>query len=1640
MTVLSLSVDGLTVYFYPYHTHGVTNVYLFVSETLVGTATITNTHTGIASTLTTLIDMRTELSDTNPSPFSNNDQFLITHSVDVGGYSSIVDNVVVNLGSITSWNTIVLGSPSSITLTVIQPGFPIGTLAIYRMKNALIRSDVADASLQASLNAMSSIGAVEVTRFGPTNVNGYTWSITWTSVYGNTETCFSSSTSSIASCLQVYASSSSGLTIGGFTSTVYVDLNGYYVSDSFVNGRRQYKKVSGPFILYYESNPAASPAGWTFKLSSVQQYNTYNSYAASWSRSFDTASTSILPQSAAFATIACTVTVSQFSSSGGASKLLVGSSSSANIVGTVVQSGLAPSFNNIVVTHTLAERTAEVQSVTVTTGDGLLFGGFNLDFNNSNVPLYIRCDESADDFSYKLQSLPTVGLVNVTRVTLTNQMTAVFIGYQWFVTFLTDEGDLPLMKYNIHPAFDRTLVAGRNLTISIVEVVKGSPLPLLDFITGLVPGSPYSVEIYASNAIGPGIVSTTVQNDGMGVIPMSFNLFGETSSPSIVSFVPRSSSQMELDFTAPLNTGGSPVSRYLVEFTTNTTSTALSMSLNQTIRFQMYNRVGNDSEGYWRITWQDTSTSLIPWAASEFEVQEAINDLPSIEGAMVTRVTLPAHFGEGYQYAITLTNEIGPASLGKLTIDSSLLTSASLTDEFHIVIPNVTPMSAPVDYSVQWIYTDCAKIGTGQNSMHQVVTIYTPFAVYGTPDTTISPGTGSFRLTLGKSASTRCIPFTTTPASLQQVLQSDLSNAQDLIEHYQFKIREVYVEKYVRQDAFGSYIDFHVWFEGVSEDLSWPILRAEPFDLGISYNAVVYPNNACTVRQYSTTTVTVMAVDDTVACADGTPEIQVIVAESINTLPALGGYFYLSYKGQISAALDYDSTASEVENAINGFIGVSGVQVVKYIHNDAPFSGYAWTVKWPSSYGNVETLVTDDQYIVGVSAAVSIYPMFNITTSSDYSNDISGHFRIGFGAEFTVPLSFQATDSAVLNALHNLTNVGKVAMIGTRQYEQTTSITFTASSVVSFTAITSSACSTLVSPIYCTLTISQNTSTQFEVGDHITITDASLGVLPVNVITGIVYTSTLLTTITVGPVGSGPSSFTLSSAGGSSISSVAVGPLRISKTALPGYASIPSVTTIYSASLLATIIKVNDVISASNIWINGVKYGVVSSPLCYSTYAAHVGWAEGSIDTTHYCVTISTTYSGPVIVDGVNTIPVFADVSNSIKMWISKPWTSLNLAADPNVAAGDSIWIGDDQFTVVAVGWPGSTSYITVQGANVLNAYEGATAFVSANGFERALIFKLATDDVRTARVLLESDWRGTNVQVRTARMDGILPLTYQLGALSEVQTVTFRSNFDFMTNTSVHNHDTSFTLQLGNDVTSYVKFGAQPSAWKTALESLACVDRVTVERNGDGLSAVWSYGYSYTISFWGKYGTEGIPQLVVVPYTLNSTAILVSVNTLRNAEYLADYSARHLALDQNREFSLRVSAINAKGISLPSVLVQASTENYGDLPDMPQSFRLGQYVSEDSLSLTYLTPQYTGGLPITQYVIETDSSTAFDPSSPYYNSTSLMIIPEVQQITIYFRSGDNVKVCLCLMFNVFFFSYNNVLIYFYRVAGARLL
>lgn len=1491
------TIVGNVVTFFPYLTHAAASATLYTSESLVGTATV---GTGTLSTTNYM---------TASYEVFEGDTLFVTFTLP--GSHVVYSSAVVSVTSVSGLSpvTFVVGGLDSATF---KDG---STVVVYKQKNEIVPFDASSDDLQAAMTAMAAIGSVEVARFGPSTVNGLTWSISFTSTYGSTQTCVSTSVAiTTDSCLSVYkVSSSAPLVVSAAANAAYAAMVGTYLSDSFSGGRRAYFMVNGPFSIVYR----------------LGQWQVFDG----------TSGTPLYSQSSpSFNPITALAGVASLSFAKSFAERNILFPAAASVTAANVQSSIAPSLVNIVVSQTVAGTVPEVQSVTITTSDGLIFGGYNLDFNASGIPVYFRPDESAQDFATKLESLPTVGSVNVSRVTITKPKTGAFMGYTWFVTFLSNEGDVPIMTVRKVPVLGMPIY-GSNLVIAVNEVSPGSSNGQVVSFNNLVPGQQYSAQVYANNLVGVGVSTVTVQNAGTGVVPMSFNLWSEPSAPAIASAVARSANQLELQVVAPADVGGGKVEKYLVEYTTNVTA-AFSVST-QTVSFRLFNNAGNDTLGYWRIGFQGLQSALLPWGASAAQVAAALNDFPYLEGVTVQASPVIAHYGQGYEYDITTTSEIGAlvssnfSSSTLFTVDTSQLTSGSLTAAFVVNFFERTPGSqnVPNNYAVQWVYTDCAKLRVGQYSEHQVLTVTSALAdVYGT---------GSFRLSLGQSATT-CIPLTFSTDTLQAALMN-LPN-----------VGNVFVEEHKRNSGSSANAirDLHIFFEGLSEHLEWPYLKAVP-QTGSSWDGIVL--QSCSSFSLSSTSVTVTTVSDNIACADGVSDIQVVVLEAKG--PATG-YFYLYLNGYRTVSISSTAMAADVERAINSLPGIAGVSVSRYTHFDAPFSGYAWAVTFPVSYGNVQTFGVDDKYVFGSNAAVNIYPMVNISITAD-NNDISGHFQINVNEQATIPLSWSATDAVVLNALHNLTYVGKVAMIGLGVGEAGAYVSYSVSQVL---PTGSMLCNTIVFSI--------NATTNFAVGDSVYLGSTYLGY--------IAYMDVTTPSTTVVQLSASYH------ATGSSNIDVGVGPVRVSKTQLPGLASIVPLATVYNATYGSTLLVTYHTFSASPIFIQGVQYVISTSPapaLC--TGYATVGY---------FCSTLLSPYVGPNVVQGNVALSVF-DVWTQV--YTTSDWSS-------SVNINDNIWIGYDELTVVNV----NNNVLSVLGRDISTAYEGAVAFQSGNGYERAIIFKATLGDVSSVRVTLESDFKGTNVAVKVSRSDGILPGVVGLGSLAEVQTVTFRAPSAQASSAAV---SATYEVWVGNDIAGFLTYGSSASTWKTTLESLLNVDRVTVTRSGDGSSPYCSFGYSYTISFWGNYGTENIPQVTLRTNT-TKYGVEVSVDTVRQGLVAADFSSRYVSLAEETSYQLRVRAFNQGGVSAPSAPVIAQTALYGTLPGSVQSVVLGAYSNGSTLSLSYQPPQQTGGLPITSYVIESDLSKSFDPTSSSYNATVLAVTPEIQQIVTSFRSGDDVK------------------------------
>lgn len=491
-----VQINSTTAIFSPYRIHGVNGTEIYVMDTLLGTALASN---------------------------GTSDLLMLGNffgEIRIGDLLHLSQSDPVSLKEIFSVTVTVI-SISGLHLGVSETLYfsTSAALVVHRQQTRLVAFDETAGGLQGKLQSMATIKTVITGRQGPDAYGAYTWAVTFTS---ETELSSLSASSLSSSVIDV-------------TLCTYPYLNGIYVSDSFLAGRRAFFMIDGPFSLYFDVNALK----WGFFVinssQAVEVETSVSQILYPWLVTFNS----------------CNV------SSAGLTAVLGDGSS---VKTTLLQQSSGPELTNAVFSAALSNRTVEVQSITLTSSNGLLFGGFDIDFNQSYIPLTINSDEDAYDFQTKLQSLPTIGRVDVSRLAI-NGTHGNFLGYEWLVTFTSQEGDLPLLTVNSSATYGSSL-QGDNVSLIVKEVVKGVPLQRDVVINGLSVGEQYTTQVLPSSMLGYGMSSILGQNLGMGVAPLSIDLVDSPDPPVLSLINSVSASQLELKFDPGFN-GGAEITKLL---------------------------------------------------------------------------------------------------------------------------------------------------------------------------------------------------------------------------------------------------------------------------------------------------------------------------------------------------------------------------------------------------------------------------------------------------------------------------------------------------------------------------------------------------------------------------------------------------------------------------------------------------------------------------------------------------------------------------------------------------------------------------------------------------------------------------------------------------------------------------------------------------------------------------------------------------------------------------------------------------------------------------------------------------------------------------------------------------------------------
>jgi hypothetical protein len=300
----------------------------------------------------------------------------------------------------------------------------------------------------------------------------------------------------------------------------------------------------------------------------------------------------------------------------------------------------------------------------------------------------------------------------------------------------------------------------------------------------------------------------------------------------------------------------------------------------------------------------------------------------------------------------------------------------------------------------------------------------------------------------------------------------------------------------------------------------------------------------------------------------------------------------------------------------------------------------------------------------------------------------------------------------------------------------------------------------------------------------------------------------------------------------------------------------------------------------------------------------------------------------------------------------------------------------------------------------------------TADTFEWTLLFKQYDTDLDTLRVVPQADFLGVGAKIEVKRPRGVRRHSFVVGQRAEVQTIDVRA----ATSTVMAGQ---FQLTLVNPdsgsstSTACIPWNATDAQMSAALEDAGAalpIDRVSVVRSGDGMAGS-SFGYSFTVTFWGVVGHDSINELIATDLGTGPCASFdggtdheVLVHTKKQHSALASYNHGYTALLAGASYTMRVSAKNDRGYGYSINANPITPSPTGVLPGRPTSVaRLGY--SGTSFELYYNDPAWDGGSDITKYTVELDTSASFN--SAKYVSTDVAIVNEVQSVkTVFSREA----------------------------------
>mmetsp|Transcript_19232 Transcript_19232/g.32040 ORF Transcript_19232/g.32040 Transcript_19232/m.32040 type:complete len:7480 (+) Transcript_19232:1-22440(+) len=266
-----------------------------------------------------------------------------------------------------------------------------------------------------------------------------------------------------------------------------------------------------------------------------------------------------------------------------------------------------------------------------------------------------------------LEALGMIGKVDVSRVPLDN-------GFEWEVSFTSVTTPAPR---RLHSVFLKTLDApDDDAQIEIVSVGKTT-------FNSLESGIPYFAQVSPHNSLGYG---TARASSPLSVSPRTLAP-GKVQQPSISVI---SSSEILVEWMSPLADGGSPVTKYELEWDISPTFDSAQLGSHSILASNIGNvnevrrvrctKNGGTPAGTFVLIFDGQRTDSLPVAISAVDLKAKLEALTTIRSVEVSRNVLAED--EGHVWAITFTELDYPGAIGsRLSVDTAGVTTATVSVE-----------------------------------------------------------------------------------------------------------------------------------------------------------------------------------------------------------------------------------------------------------------------------------------------------------------------------------------------------------------------------------------------------------------------------------------------------------------------------------------------------------------------------------------------------------------------------------------------------------------------------------------------------------------------------------------------------------------------------------------------------------------------------------------------------------------------------------------------------------------------------------------------------------------------------------------------------------------------------------------------